>query len=234
MMALTDLAAVADLARRRGLISVCDNTFMSPYLQRPLLHGIDIVVHSTTKFINGHSDSVGGVAVTRKPEHGERIGCTQNSAGAILSPFDAFLVLRGIKTLALRMQRHDENGRELAACLAADRRVKRVYYPGLPEHPAHALACRQMDGFGGVLAFDLGSLAAARTFLNGLRLMTLAESLGGVETLVGHPATMTHAAVPPERRQALGITDGLVRLSAGIEDVEDLRADLERGLGGLG
>ncbi len=230
MMGITDLAAVAALGREAGAITVCDNTFMSPYLQRPLAHGIDIVVHSTTKFLNGHSDSVGGVAVSTDKEHGERIGFAQNSAGAILGPMDSFLVLRGVKTLALRMARHDASGRILAAHLQDQPRVRKVYYPGLPDHPGHELASRQMDGFGAMIAFDLGSLDAARAFLNSLRIFTLAESLGGVESLACHPATMTHASVPAADRQRMGLTDGLVRLSVGIEDVEDLQADLDRGL----
>jgi cystathionine gamma-lyase/cystathionine beta-lyase/cystathionine gamma-lyase/homocysteine desulfhydrase len=230
MMGITDLAAIAALGRERGAITVCDNTFMSPFLQRPLAHGIDIVVHSTTKFINGHSDSVGGAAVSSRPEHAEKIGFAQNSAGAILGPMDAFLVLRGIKTLALRMARHDASGRGLAAHLAGHPKVDKLYYPGLPEHPGHALAARQMDGFGAMLAFDLGSVAAARAFLNSLRIFTLAESLGGVESLACHPASMTHASVPVADRQRMGLTDGLVRLSVGIEDLEDLRADVDRGL----
>ena len=233
IMRITDLAAAAALARRKGIVSVCDNTFMSPYLQRPLSHGIDIVVHSTTKFMNGHSDSVGGAAIVTSQELAERLAFIQNSTGAILSPFDSFLVLRGIKTLGLRMQRHDANGRELARFLAGHPRVRKVFYPGLPGHPAHEVGARQMDGFGGMIAFELGSLQAARSFLNALRLMTLAESLGGVETLVCHPASMTHASVPPGDRRRLGLTDGLVRISAGIEEVEDLIEDVERGLAAI-
>ncbi|MCZ6834010.1 MAG: PLP-dependent aspartate aminotransferase family protein [Acidobacteria bacterium] len=233
MMEITDLEAVAALCRKRNLISVCDNTFMSPYLQRPLALGFDIVVHSTTKFINGHSDSVGGAVITTRPEHGERIGFAQNSVGAILGPMDSFLVLRGVKTLGLRMQRHDANGRALAALLVDHPGVGQVYYPGLPDHPGHEIAVRQMDGFGGMIALDLGSLEAARAFLNGLRVFTLAESLGGVESLACHPASMTHAAVPQEDRQRMGLTDGLARLSVGIEDLEDLEEDVERGLAAM-
>lgn len=233
MMEITDLEAVVVICRERNLISVCDNTFMSPFLQRPLALGFDIVVHSTTKFINGHSDSVGGAIITARPEHGERIGFAQNSAGAILGPMDSFLVLRGIKTLGVRMQRHDANGRALAALLADHPRVGQVYYPGLPDHPGHEIAVRQMDGFGGMIALDLGSLEAARAFLNGLRIFTLAESLGGVESLACHPASMTHAAVPQEDRQRMGLTDGLARLSVGIEDLEDLEEDVERGLAAM-
>lgn len=233
MMEITDLEAVAALCRKRNLISVCDNTFMSPYLQRPLALGFDIVVHSTTKFINGHSDSVGGAVITTRPEHGERIGFAQNSVGAILGPMDSFLVLRGVKTLGLRMQRHDANGRALAALLVDHPGVGQVYYPGLPDHPGHELAVRQMDGFGGMIAFDLGSLEASRAFLNGLRVFTLAESLGGVESLACHPASMTHAAVPRADRLRMGLTDGLARLSVGIEDLEDLQEDVERGLAAI-
>lgn len=234
MMEITDLEAVATLCRKHNLISVCDNTFMSPYLQRPLAWGFDIVVHSTTKFINGHSDSVGGAVITTRPEHGERIGFAQNSAGAILSPMDSFLVLRGVKTLALRMARHDANGRALADVLAADRRVSKVYYPGLSGHPGHETARRQMDGFGGMIAFDVGSLEAGRSFLNALKVFTLAESLGGVESLACHPASMTHAAVPREQREEMGLTEGLVRLSAGVEDLEDLHEDVQRSLSAMG
>ena len=230
MMGITDLAGIAALGRRRSLMTVCDNTFMSPFLQRPLAHGIDVVLHSTTKFINGHSDSVGGVVVTSRPEIAERIGFAQNSAGAILGPFDSFLVLRGLKTLAVRMERHDRNGREVAAWLARRPEPRRLYYPGLPDHPGHELARRQMDGFGAMISFDLGSLEAARRMLNNLRLFTLAESLGGVESLACHPVTMTHAAVPREDRERMGLGDGLIRLSVGIEDSDDLIADLERGL----
>jgi cystathionine beta-lyase/cystathionine gamma-synthase len=234
MMEIADLEGVAGLCRSHDLISVCDNTFMSPYLQRPLAKGFDIVVHSTTKFINGHSDSVGGAVVTARPEHAERIGFAQNSAGAILGPMDSFLVLRGVKTLALRMERHDANGRALAAHLVGQDKISRVYYPGLPDHPGHELAARQMDGFGGMIAFELGSLEAGRKFLNSLKVFTLAESLGGVESLACHPASMTHAAVPRADRERMGLTDGLVRLSAGVEDLDDLLADVDRGLAGLG
>jgi cystathionine gamma-lyase/cystathionine beta-lyase/cystathionine gamma-lyase/homocysteine desulfhydrase len=230
VMRLTDLAQVAELARRRGVRLVVDNTFASPCLQRPIEFGADLVIHSTTKYLNGHSDSVGGVVVATRPEDVEWLKFIQNAAGAILGPFDAWLVLRGTKTLPLRMARHNANGLELARFLVAHPKVRQVHYPGLPSHPQHDLARRQMRGFGGMLSFDLGSLEAARRLLNGVHLLALAESLGGVETLISHPATMTHAAVPPERRAALGITDGLVRLSAGIEDVEDLQEDLDDAL----
>jgi cystathionine beta-lyase/cystathionine gamma-synthase len=230
VMRLTDLARAAAIARGRGLKLVVDNTFASPCLQRPLELGADLVVHSTTKYLNGHSDSVGGVVVAAGPDDLEWLRFVQNSAGAILGPFDAWLVLRGTKTLALRMAQHNANGQALAEFLAAHPKVTRVLYPGLPDHPQHQLARRQMRGFGGMLAFELASFEAARTLLNGVRLHALAESLGSVETLICHPATMTHASVPPERRAALGITDALVRISAGIEDVEDLKDDLRQAL----
>ena len=230
VLGLTDLAAVGELARARGLTLVVDNTFASPAIQRPIESGAHLVVHSTTKYLNGHSDSVGGVVVATEDAHVEWLGFYQNAAGGILSPFDAWLVLRGTKTLAVRMAQHNRNGQALAEFLAAHPRVGRVYYPGLPSHPQHALAARQMQGFGGMLAFDLGSREAASRVLERVRLIALAESLGGVESLISHPATMTHASVPPERRQALGITDGLVRISAGIEDIEDLQADLAQAL----
>jgi cystathionine gamma-lyase/cystathionine beta-lyase/cystathionine gamma-lyase/homocysteine desulfhydrase len=230
VLGLTDLAAAGELARARGLTLVVDNTFASPAIQRPIESGAHLVVHSTTKYLNGHSDSVGGVVVATEEAHIDWLRFYQNAAGGILSPFDAWLVLRGTKTLAVRMAQHNRNGQALAEFLAAHPRVERVYYPGLPSHPQHALAARQMRGFGGMLAFDLGSLDAARRVLERVRLIALAESLGGVESLISHPATMTHASVPPERRQALGITDGLVRISAGIEDIEDLQADLAQAL----
>jgi cystathionine beta-lyase/cystathionine gamma-synthase len=230
IMHITDLAGAAALAKRRGARLVVDNTFASPYLQRPIEFGADIVVHSTTKYLNGHSDSVGGIVVAVNAEDIEWLGFVQNAEGAILGPFDAWLVLRGTKTLALRMAQHNANGLALAQFLEAHPKVRRVYYPGLPSHPQHALAAKQMRGFGGMLAFDLGSLEAARTLLNGVRLHALAESLGGVESLISHPATMTHASVPSEQRQVLGITDGLVRISTGVEDIEDLKADLTQAL----
>ena len=230
VMRITDLAAAADLAHRKGVRLVVDNTFASPALQRPIALGADLVTHSTTKYLNGHSDSVGGVVVAMRDEDIDWLGFVQNSAGAILGPFDAWLVLRGTKTLHLRMERHSANGQALAEFLAAHPKVRQVHYPGLPSHPQHALARRQMRGFGGMLSFEVGSLERARQVLNGVRLMSLAESLGGVETLISHPATMTHASVPAERRAALGITDGLVRISAGIEDLEDLKADLTQAL----
>jgi len=227
---LTDLTAACELAHARGVFVVVDNTFASPYVQHPIDLGADLVVHSTTKFLNGHSDSVGGVVVAVKDEHIEWLRFIQNAEGAILGPMDAWLVLRGTKTLPIRMERHNANAQVLAEFLAAHRKVARVHYPGLPSHPQHTLARRQMRGFGGLISFELGSLEHARTLLNHVRLMALAESLGGVETLISHPATMTHASVPPDRRQQIGITDDMVRISVGIEDVEDLREDLAQAL----
>jgi cystathionine beta-lyase/cystathionine gamma-synthase len=230
VMQITDLRAAADLAHRHDALLVVDNTFASPCLQRPIEFGADLVVHSTTKYLNGHSDSVGGVAIAVRDEDIEWLGFVQNAEGAILGPFDAWLVLRGTKTLPIRMARHNENGLALARFLEPHPKVSHVYYPGLPSHPQHELAARQMRGFGGMLSFDLGSLEGARRLLNGVRLLALAESLGGVESLISHPATMTHASVPAARRSALGITDGLVRISAGIEDIEDLKEDLSQAL----
>jgi cystathionine beta-lyase/cystathionine gamma-synthase len=230
VMRLTDLAAAAALARRHNLRLVVDNTFASPYIHRPIEFGADLVVHSTTKYLNGHSDSVGGVVVATRDDDIEWLTFVQNAEGAILGPFDAWLVLRGTKTLALRMERHNANGLAMAQYLEAHPKVTRVHYPGLASHPQHALARAQMRGFGGMIAFDLGSLEAARRLLNSVRLCALAESLGGVETLISHPATMTHASVPADRRAALGITDGLVRISVGIEDIDDLKADLAQAL----
>jgi cystathionine beta-lyase/cystathionine gamma-synthase len=230
ILAVADLEGIGKLARSRGVRLAVDNTFMSPYFLRPIELGASIVIHSTTKYLNGHSDSVGGVAVSARPEDAERIGFLQNTVGAIISPFDSFLILRGIKTLAVRMKQHDENGRRVAAFLAEHPRVKKVYYPGLPNHPQYERAKRQMSGFGGMIAFETGSLAAARTVLDNVRLCALAESLGGVETLISHPATMTHASVPADQRARLGITDGLVRISVGIEDVDDIIADLDSAL----
>jgi cystathionine beta-lyase/cystathionine gamma-synthase len=230
IMHITDLEGAAALAKRRGARFVVDNTFASPFIQRPIESGADMVVHSTTKYLNGHSDSVGGIVVAVNDDDIEWLRFVQNAEGAILGPFDAWLVLRGTKTLALRMAQHNANGLALAQFLEAHPKVRRVYYPGLPSHPQHALAAKQMHGFGGMLAFDLGSLEAARTLLNNVRLHALAESLGGVESLISHPATMTHASVPADKRQALGITDGLVRISTGVEDIEDLKNDLVQAL----
>ena len=230
ILALTDLEAMAGLARRHGVRLAVDNTFASPYVQRPIAFGADLVTHSTTKYLNGHSDSVGGIVIAVRDEDIEWLKFVQNAAGAILGPFDSWLVLRGTKTLALRMQQHNRNGLAIAQFLAAHPKVRHVYYPGLPTHPQHELAKRQMRGFGGMVSFELGSLEAARRLLNAVRLLALAESLGGVETLISHPATMTHASVPAARRAALGITDGLVRISVGIEDIEDLKEDLGQAL----
>jgi cystathionine gamma-lyase/cystathionine beta-lyase/cystathionine gamma-lyase/homocysteine desulfhydrase len=231
VMRLTDIEAVAALAHRRGLTLVVDNTFASPCVQRPIELGADLVVHSTTKYLNGHSDSVGGIVVATREEDIEWLRFIQNAAGAIMGPMDAWLVLRGTKTLALRMAQHNVNGMALAEFLSTHPRVTRVLYPGLPDHPQHELAKRQMRGFGGMLTFDAGSLEAAHAVCNRVKLMALAESLGGVETLISHPASMTHGSVPPERRAAIGLTDSLVRISTGIEDPADLIDDLKQALG---
>jgi cystathionine beta-lyase/cystathionine gamma-synthase len=231
VMRLADIAATAEIARGHDLRLVVDNTFASPALQRPITLGADLVVHSTTKYLNGHSDSVGGIVVATRDDDVEWLRFVQNAAGAILSPFDSWLVLRGTKTLPLRMARHCANGLALAEFLDGHPKVERVLYPGLPAHPQHELARRQMTGFGGMLSFDVGSFETARTVLNRVRLLALAESLGGVETLICHPASMTHASVPPERRAAIGITDSLIRISVGIEDVDDLIDDLRQALG---
>ena len=223
---LTDLAAASELAHARGVAVVVDNTFASPAIQRPLDFGADLVPHSTTKYLNGHSDSVGGIVIATRDDHIEWLRFVQNAEGAILSPMDSWLVLRGTKTLPVRMERHNANAMALAEMLAGHPKVTKVLYPGLTTHPEHALARRQMRGFGGLVSIDLGSLDRARVLLESVRLIALAESLGGVESLISHPATMTHASVPADRRQALGITDGLVRLSVGIEDLDDLRDDL--------
>ena len=232
VMRLTDIAAASELAHASGVKVVVDNTFASPCLQRPIELGADMVVHSTTKYLNGHSDSVGGIVVAKHDEDLEWLKFVQNAEGAILSPFDSWLVLRGTKTLALRMAQHNANGLQLAQFLAQHPRVKRVFYPGLPDHPQHDLARRQMRGFGGMLSFDAGTLEAAIQVCNRVKLMALAESLGGVETLISHPASMTHASVPPERRAAIGLTDSLVRISAGVEDPQDLIDDIAQALEG--
>jgi cystathionine beta-lyase/cystathionine gamma-synthase len=230
LLRITDLAAASDIAHEHGVRVVVDNTFASPYVQRPLELGADIVVHSTTKFLNGHSDSVGGIVVVRHADDEEWMRFVQNAAGAILGPMDSWLVLRGTKTLDVRMERTNANAMALAEFLAGHAKVTETIYPGLASHPQHKLAARQMRGFGGLISFDTGSIDAAKRLLGRVRLMALAESLGGVETLISHPAVMTHASVPPERRAAIGISDGLVRVSVGIEDVDDLRADLSRAL----
>jgi cystathionine beta-lyase/cystathionine gamma-synthase len=233
MMTITDLAACSEVAHAHGALVVVDNTFCSPYLQRPIELGADIVLHSTTKFLNGHSDSVGGVVVSNSDQIAEQIGFLQNAVGAILSPFDSWLVLRGVKTLAVRMKQHEENGIAMAGFLANQPKVKKLYYPGLPDHPQHELAKRQMNGFGSMISFDLGSKENAKKFLDRVRLCSLAESLGGVETLISHPESMTHGSVPIEMRTRLGITPGLVRISVGIEDIEDLIADLDHAFDGV-
>jgi cystathionine gamma-lyase/cystathionine beta-lyase/cystathionine gamma-lyase/homocysteine desulfhydrase len=233
VMRLTDLRAAADLAHRHGVRMVVDNTFASPAIQRPIERGADLVVHSTTKYLNGPSDSVGGVVITTSEADAEWLQFVQNAAGAILSPFDSWLVLRGTKTLPVRMARHNASGAALAEYLAAHPKVGRVYYPGLASHPQHELGRRQMRGFGGMLSFDVGTLANANRVLTSVRLMSMAESLGGVETLISHPATMTHASVPAAKREALGITDGLVRISCGLEDIADLTDDLSQALASL-
>lgn len=233
VMSVTDLKAVSEIAHARGAKVVCDNTFMSPYLQRPMEHGVDIVVHSTTKYLNGHSDSVGGFVALNDDDDAAWIKFVQNSMGAILSPFDSFLVLRGTKTLALRMQQHDKNGQAVAKFLEDHPKVQKVYYPGLESHPQHEVAKRQQFGFGGMVAFETGSLENAKKVLESVKICTLAESLGGVESLISHPASMTHASVPVEKRNSLGITDGLVRVSVGIEDLEDIIEDLDQALGSI-
>jgi cystathionine gamma-lyase len=236
LLKLADLAALARIAREHGLIAAADNTFASPWVQRPLELGFDVVVHSTTKYLNGHSDVIGGLAVVgaepRQAAWRERLGFLQNAVGAIAGPFDSFLALRGVKTLALRMERHCSNALALAQWLEAQPAVARVRYPGLASHPQHALAKAQMHGFGGMISLDLKTdLAGARRFLEAVRIFSLAESLGGVESLIEHPAIMTHATIPPETRASLGIGDALVRLSVGVEDLEDLRGDLAQALG---
>jgi cystathionine gamma-lyase len=238
MLKLADLHAIAQLCRERGVMTVCDNTFASPINQRPLELGIDIVVHSTTKYMNGHSDVIGGIAVVGGQPHQqawrERLGFIQNAVGAIQGPFDSFLVLRGIKTLALRVERSNGNALELAQWLQGQAKVRHVYYPGLASHPQHELARRQMHGYGGIISIDLDTdIAGARRFLEQCEVFTLAESLGGVESLIEHPAIMTHATIPADQRARLGIGDGLIRLSVGIEHVADQRADLEKALAAI-
>jgi cystathionine beta-lyase/cystathionine gamma-synthase len=233
LMWLTDLAAMAEIARRQQALLVVDNTFATPVFQRPLEFGAHIVWHSTTKYLNGHSDMIGGVAVVLEDELAARMQFIQNAAGAVPGPFDCWLALRGTKTLPLRMERHDANGRRLAEWLAARLGAERVIYPGLPSHPQHDLAVRQMSGMGGMISLDLGSRAAATQVLERVRVFSLAESLGGVESLISQPWGMTHGSVPAERKLAMGVTEGLIRLSVGIEDVDDLLADLEHALVGL-
>jgi cystathionine gamma-lyase/cystathionine beta-lyase/cystathionine gamma-lyase/homocysteine desulfhydrase len=233
LMRLSDLAAISAICRRKKIALAVDNTFMSPYFQQPLALGADLVVHSTTKFLNGHSDGLGGVVVCAREEHAEKLAFLQKAAGAILSPFECWLVLRGVKTLAARMEIHDRSGRIVADFLAKHKKVKAVLYPGLPDHPQHALAKRQMSGFGAIITFETGSLKNANKMLKKVRVCSLGESLGGVETLISHPATMTHAGLGAKGRAAIGITDGMVRISVGIEDVDDIVADLHQALGAI-
>ncbi len=230
LMSLSDIAAVSQVCRRRKVELVVDNTFMSPYFQQPIALGADMVVHSTTKFLNGHSDGLGGVVVCTTKEQADKLAFVQKAAGAILSPFECWLVLRGVKTLAVRMEQHDRNGRLVAEFLARHKKVKKVFYPGLEEHPQHDLAQRQMTGFGSMITFETGSLSNAKKMLRKVRVCSLAESLGGVETLISHPATMTHAALGEKGRREIGITDGLVRISVGIENAEDIVDDLDQAL----
>jgi len=233
LMSLSAIEAISQICRRKKVELVVDNTFMSPYFQQPILLGADMVVHSTTKFLNGHSDGLGGVVVCTTRQQAEKLAFVQKAAGAILSPFECWLVLRGVKTLAVRMEQHDRNGRFIAEFLARHKKVRKVFYPGLPEHPQHELAQRQMTGFGSMITFETGSLANAKKMLKRVRLCSLAESLGGVETLISHPATMTHAALGEKGRREIGITDGLVRISVGIENVEDIQDDLEDALAAI-
>ncbi len=233
LMRISDLAAIAAICRRRKIRLVVDNTFMSPYFQQPLALGADMVVHSTTKFLNGHSDGLGGVVACKHQEHADQLAYLQKCAGAILSPFECWLILRGVKTLAARMEIHDRSGRMVADFLSKHKKVKRVFYPGLPDHPQHALAQRQMSGFGSMITFETGSLKNANKMLKKCRVCSLGESLGGVETLISHPATMTHAALGEKGRKAIGITDGLVRISVGIEDVDDILDDLDQALSAI-
>ncbi len=230
VMDICDIAAIAGIAHRLGVWVAVDNTFLSPYLQRPIELGADFVVHSTTKFLNGHSDSIGGVLVSAHREQGDWFAFVQKSEGAVLSPFDSFLILRGIKTLPVRMDRHESNARQVVDFLVRHPKVRKVLYPGLPDHPGHEIQKRQASGFGAMITIEMGSYANAKAMLDRMRVMSFAESLGGVESLISHPASMTHASVPAERRAALGLTDGMVRLSVGIENAEDLLADLDQAL----
>jgi len=233
LMRLSDLAAISQICRRKKVALVVDNTFMSPYFQQPLALGADMVVHSTTKFLNGHSDGLGGVVMCAKQEHADQLAFLQKAAGAILSPFECWLVLRGVKTLAARMEIHDRSGRIVADFLSKHKKVKAVFYPGLPDHPQHALARRQMTGFGAMITFETGSQKNANKMLKKVRICSLGESLGGVETLISHPATMTHAGLGAKGRAAIGITDGMVRISVGIEDVDDILDDLDAALNAI-
>jgi len=233
LMTLSDLHAISDICRSKKVDLVVDNTFMSPYFQRPIAQGADMVVHSTTKFLNGHSDGLGGVVVCTRHEQAEQLGFIQKAAGAILSPFECWLVLRGVKTLAVRMEQHDRNGRAVAEFLSRHKKVQKVFYPGLPDHPQYTLAQKQMTGFGSMITFETGSLANANKMLRKVSICSLGESLGGVETLISHPATMTHAALGEQGRKEIGITDGMVRISVGVEDVEDIIADLDQALAAI-
>lgn len=230
MMFIADLAALGDLTRARGLLLAIDNTFATPIFQRPIETGADIVLHSTTKYLNGHSDMVGGMLVTPRDDLAEKLAFIQNAAGGVPGPMDCWLALRGLKTLPLRMRQHDTNGRRLAEWVSSHTRVKTVYYPGLPSHPQHQLARRQMSGFGGMISFDVSDVEYAHRIVERVQIFTLAESLGGVESLIGHPASQTHASVPVALRQEMGLTDSLVRLSVGIEDADDLIADLDQAM----
>ncbi len=233
LMALTDIKAVSAVCRPKKVDVVVDNTFMSPYFQQPIALGADMVVHSTTKFLNGHSDGLGGVVVCTRQDQVDKLAFLQKAAGAILSPFECWLILRGVKTLAVRMNKHDESGRRVAGFLSNHKKVKKVFYPGLTDHPQYELAKRQMTGFGAMISFETGSLSNANKMLRKVRVCSLGESLGGVETLISHPATMTHAAVGEKGRKAIGITDGLVRISVGIEDVQDILDDLDQALANI-
>jgi len=233
LMELCDLRAIGDLSHKHGAEVIVDNTFMTPFFQRPIEFGADMVVHSTTKFLNGHSDGLGGVVVCTKAEQAEKLAFLQKAAGAIMSPFECWLILRGVKTLAVRMLQHDSNGRRVADYLAKHKKVEKVFYPGLADHLQHELAKRQMSGFGSMIAFETGSLANANKMLRKVRVCSLGESLGGVETLISHPATMTHAALGEDGRRKIGITDGMVRISVGIEDVEDILDDLDQALAAI-
>jgi cystathionine gamma-lyase/cystathionine beta-lyase/cystathionine gamma-lyase/homocysteine desulfhydrase len=230
LMVLTDMRKIADLTHSKGAELVVDNTFASPYFQQPIKFGADMVMHSTTKFLNGHSDGLGGVIVCTKPEQSEKFAFIQKASGAILSPFECWLILRGVKTLGVRMRQHDENGRKIADFLHGHKKVQEVLYPGLKDHPQYELAKKQMSGFGSMITFELGSLDNANKMLRRVQVCTLGESLGGVETLISHPATMTHAALGEEGRRQIGLTDGMVRISVGIEDADDLIADLDQAL----
>ena len=233
LMALTDIRAVSHVCRAKKVDLVVDNTFMSPYFQQPIALGADLVVHSTTKFLNGHSDGLGGVVVCTRAEQVEKLAFLQKAAGAILSPFECWLILRGVKTLAVRMEKHDKSGRAVAEFLSSHKKVTKVFYPGLPDHLQHDLAKRQMSGFGAMITFETGSLPNANKMLRKVRVCSLGESLGGVETLISHPATMTHAALGTKGRKEIGITDGMVRISVGIEDTEDILNDLDQALGAI-